>query len=100
MSPFHIIAISVRRAVGDRAYHLVESFEAGSLPIACAKHATYRRAGVFSSVLRDGRTGERYSVSASREVVEDEVRREQQSREAELDRFYDDQMEAAKEQAA
>jgi hypothetical protein len=68
---FHIISITLRRRAGDRAYHLRESFES-TLEEACRRHVefgTARLGGVRCSVLRDGVTGTRYSLEASRGIA-------------------------------
>lgn len=65
---FHIISITDRRVPTDRAYHIRESFEAPTLVEACAIHASYRL-GIRSYFLRDGTTGQRFSLEQSRHIV-------------------------------
>ena len=69
---FHIISITLRRAAGDRAYHLRQSFTA-NLDEACQRHRefmTARPVGVRCSVLRDGLTGTRYSLADSSHIAQ------------------------------
>lgn len=68
---FHIVSITLRRAPGDRAYHVRQSFDA-NLEGACKRHEAFaleRLYGVRCSVLRDGETGVRYSLEQSHEVA-------------------------------
>jgi hypothetical protein len=71
MSRYHLISITLRRSPGDRAYHIRESFDAGSLSEACQRHVAFMRGkgAPRCSVLRDGSSGERYSLEASQHVV-------------------------------
>jgi hypothetical protein len=73
MSRYHLISITLRRSPGDRAYHIRESFDADSLSDACQRHIAFMRGkgAPRCSVLRDGGTGERYSLAASQHVVEE-----------------------------
>ena len=69
MARFHIISITLRRALGDRAYAVRESFDAGSLEEACANHAAFKQSGVRCFVLRDGASGARYSLEQSQYIA-------------------------------
>lgn len=65
---FHIISITMRRAVGDRAYRLCESFDA-NLEEACRRRVQFSHPGVRVAFLRDGATGHRYSHDECSEIV-------------------------------
>lgn len=76
MSLYHIISISIRKAPGDRAYHVLESFKSDSDKSAHERHLACR---IRCTVLRDGSTGRRYSVADSQHHIASFVERMERS---------------------